>query len=418
MRLWSRFPLDTRQSTVDTPIMRIGLVSREYPWRDPCGGVGMSTATLARALGEAGHAVTVFTQSPYARRRETTDGGVRVIGLPLEPPARMPARLAGFSGLVIRRWSRAAARAVSGPDGAGLEIIEAPDTAAESYDVLRLSRRPPVVVRIRGGTSLYLKTLGRFRWFHADVYRRERACLQRADAVAALTQRSLSENRAHYRLRLPDVTLLSNPVDTDVFAPADPPPPDVRPAILFSGRLDAVKGFDRMPGIVQCVWEQAPDTPFLFAGAGGTSPLPPDDPRIRFLGRVAFADMPGVYRRAALLVAPSRTDACPRVCAEAAACGLPAVGARGTGMDEMVVDGETGFCVDAADPAAVAVAVLTLLCDPARRRAMGAAARRRAVKHFSVPVIAAATVAFYTRVVRGAVGTVAPLRRPRVRPFA
>jgi glycosyltransferase involved in cell wall biosynthesis len=380
--------------------MRVGLISREYPWRDPCGGIGMSTATLARALAAAGHAVTVLTQSPQARRREETDGGVRVIGLPLEQPAWMPARLAGFSGRVMRAWSAAAARAVAGPDGAGIAIIEAPDAAAEAAAVLRLRRRPPVVVRIRGGTSLYLKTLGRFRWFHHDVLALERRALREADAVAALSPRSLAENRAHYGLLLRDAAVLPNPIDTRAFAPAESEPAGP-PAVLFAGRHDAVKGFDRMPEIMRRVWEQLPDTPFVFAGTADSAARPrADDTRIRYLGRVAFEDMPGVYRRAALLAAPSRTEAWSRVCAEAAACGLPAVGARGTGMDEIVVDGETGFLADAADPDAMAAGVLALLRDPARRRAMGAAARKRAVARFSFPVIAESTVAFYERVLR------------------
>ncbi|MBN1558261.1 MAG: glycosyltransferase [Lentisphaerae bacterium] len=383
--------------------LAIGLISREYPWRVPCGGVGVSTAALARALGEAGHRVTVFTQAPGPEPRRVTEGNVRVIGLAFRPAPELPDRLAGFSVLVVRAWSRLVAERLSGPDGRALDIVEAPDAAAEAFDLLRLRRRPPVVVRIRGGTSLYLKTLGRLRWFHVPVYRRERACVGSADAVAVLSNASRRENAAHYRLDLSRAALLANPVDTERFRPADRGA-DGPCTVLFVGRLDAVKGFDRMPAIMAAVWARAPETRFVFAGRGESpetalAGLPADRRRrVTLLGPVPYARMPDVYRQADLLVAPSRTDALPRSCSEAAACGVPAVGARDTGMADLVRDGATGFLEDAADPTRFAVRLLELIRDPDRRAGFARAARADAVRRFGFAAVAETTAAFYRSV--------------------
>jgi phosphatidyl-myo-inositol dimannoside synthase len=63
---------------------------------------------------------------------------------------------------------------------------------------------------------------------------------------------------------------------------------------------------------------------------------------------------------------------------EAALCGCPAVVAADSGLAEAIEDGQTGLCVPPDDPAATAHAIVAILEDGARRRAMGQAARRRA----------------------------------------
>jgi glycosyltransferase involved in cell wall biosynthesis len=69
---------------------------------------------------------------------------------------------------------------------------------------------------------------------------------------------------------------------------------------------------------------------------------------------------------------------------EAAACGVPVVAPAVGGVPELVEDGVTGLLSRPADTMAFAEAVERLLKDPALRRAMGAAARRRAEDRFSV----------------------------------
>lgn len=63
---------------------------------------------------------------------------------------------------------------------------------------------------------------------------------------------------------------------------------------------------------------------------------------------------------------------------EAALCGTPAVVSRQSGLVEAIEDGVTGLAVPENDAAATAAAVVALMTDPSRRRAMGAAARARA----------------------------------------
>jgi glycosyltransferase involved in cell wall biosynthesis len=64
------------------------------------------------------------------------------------------------------------------------------------------------------------------------------------------------------------------------------------------------------------------------------------------------------------------------------ACGVPVVAVAQGGPTELCVQGETALLVPPGDPRATADAVLSLLRDPERRRAMGTAGRRRAEKLF------------------------------------
>jgi glycosyltransferase involved in cell wall biosynthesis len=69
---------------------------------------------------------------------------------------------------------------------------------------------------------------------------------------------------------------------------------------------------------------------------------------------------------------------------EAMGSGLPVVATDVGGARELVVPGQTGLLVPPEDPSALATALAMLLQAPARRAAMGAAARRRAETEFSM----------------------------------
>ena len=90
-----------------------------------------------------------------------------------------------------------------------------------------------------------------------------------------------------------------------------------------------------------------------------------------------------LYSRADIFVFPTFADTLPLVNMEAMASGLPVITTRVGALTEEVEDGVTGFLVPPGDAAALAAAARRLVDDPALRKAMGEAGRRRAMERFN-----------------------------------
>ncbi len=197
--------------------------------------------------------------------------------------------------------------------------------------------------------------------------------------------------------------------DTERFAPD---PDGERSGILFVGRITPHKGIDRL------IEALPPQATLTIAGSAGHDPDPPerDYPAhlralaagrdVRFLGRVDDAELPGLYRRAAVVVLPSVHVTCygRRIATsellglsllEAMASGAPVVASRVGGVPEIVVHGETGLLVEPGDVPGLRAALDALLGDPARARAMGGHARQRVLDQFTWEACARRCVAAY-----------------------
>jgi glycosyltransferase involved in cell wall biosynthesis len=97
---------------------------------------------------------------------------------------------------------------------------------------------------------------------------------------------------------------------------------------------------------------------------------------VRLLG--SRDDVPALLPGLDLFVLSSRFEGLPIAMLEAMAAGVPVVATDVGGIPEVLAGERGGVLVPAADPAALASAISSLLGDDARRAALGAAARQRA----------------------------------------
>ena len=88
-------------------------------------------------------------------------------------------------------------------------------------------------------------------------------------------------------------------------------------------------------------------------------------------------DIPEIMRGLDCFVLPSRGEGISNTILEAMACALPVVATRVGGNAELVEDGVTGRLVPAADPAALAQAIVNYFEDPALAHQHGRAGRNR-----------------------------------------
>jgi glycosyltransferase involved in cell wall biosynthesis len=118
------------------------------------------------------------------------------------------------------------------------------------------------------------------------------------------------------------------------------------------------------------------------------------EPGIEWLGQLA--DVREVWRRAVIAVFPSTYgEGVPKALLEAACCTRPIVAADMPGCREVVRHGETGLLVPPNNVAALAEAIAALARDPARRQAMGGAARVLVEREFGEAAVAEQTLALY-----------------------
>lgn len=97
-------------------------------------------------------------------------------------------------------------------------------------------------------------------------------------------------------------------------------------------------------------------------------------------------DIRPCFRRAAIYCNPSHTEGMGMTIVEAMAAGLPVVATDCGGPRDLVEDGKTGMLVPVKSPDALASALEQMLADSGRRKVMGEAGRRRALKLFDLKV--------------------------------
>jgi glycosyltransferase involved in cell wall biosynthesis len=123
--------------------------------------------------------------------------------------------------------------------------------------------------------------------------------------------------------------------------------------------------------------------------------------RIDFRGALPPAQAAAAARSGSVFVLPSIDEAFGVAYIEAMAGGVPAVGCEGEdGPAEIAAAGEGMVLVAPRDPAALAGVLDGLLGDPARRSALGSAARATVERAFTWERCGAATVQAYRGVLR------------------
>jgi glycosyltransferase involved in cell wall biosynthesis len=165
------------------------------------------------------------------------------------------------------------------------------------------------------------------------------------------------------------------------------------PVVGAISRLAWKKGVRYLLDAVPLLLESLPDARVVIVGDG---PLRQDlEAQARSLGieeRVTFLgsrrDVLSVLPAFDVFALPSVIEGMSNALLEAMAAGRPIVATDVGGNSEVVVDGETGLLVPAADPGQMAGAILKLLQAPEMAQEMGAAGRRRVTLQYRVEVMA------------------------------
>lgn len=167
------------------------------------------------------------------------------------------------------------------------------------------------------------------------------------------------------------------------------------PVVLFVGALKRRKGVLALIRAMPAVLERVPNATCIVVGSLTAEPETAAEARrlvdaldlasrVRLLGHVSHTDLLRWYKTADLFVVPSMNDGLRfegfgLVYLEAASLGVPSVGTWECGARDAIDHEQTGLLVSQARvDEELPAAIIRLLTDPARLRAMGMAAREKA----------------------------------------
>ena len=360
---------------------------------------------MAQALARRGHEVTIATTdfSPsFGRARPQ---------VPQEPRVDLRVFPLGFPA----RWlaSRPLRRALP-------ELVRAADLAHihslylfHSWAAGTICRRigVPYIVRPHGTLDPFIHRRRRWRkrimelWFQNRLLRN----------AAAIHYTSAEEMRLAepYVFGAPGAVV---PLGLDLSDYASLPElgafrrahPEIgeRPILLFLGRLNFKKGLDILIQATARVAAAGIDAHLVLAGPDGGMEASARrwiaesglEHRSTFTGMLRGKDKLAAFVDAALFVLPSSTENFGIAVVEAMACGTPVlVSDRVNIWREIVADGAGR--AEAPNVEAFAAAMVSLLQDEPRRRAMGEAARASVARRYQWNAIAADLERLYAQII-------------------
>lgn len=313
---------------------------------DETGGWGRYAWEVTKRL-RAHHRVTVLVEQASGKPDEHA----------VLPTGRRPINLIR-GALAVRRASR------------GMDVVHALD--GYPYALYALAANRPYVVSGIGTYTVApldhpLKRLALER-----AYRRAKGVLCISRFVAdALRQ----------RLQLTNLSVVHLGVDHSRFQ--TPRPQTRTPNLVVSvGHLKPRKGHHVALRAVTAAVRQIPDLRYVVVGKIASAPyaelLLKQVEELGILGHVEFrttaddTELLSLYQRASLFVLlpqPDRShfEGFGLVFVEAAACGLPVIGTRNSGVEDAVADGRNGILVAPGDADAAAKAMVDLLTNPIKR---------------------------------------------------
>jgi D-inositol-3-phosphate glycosyltransferase len=399
--------------------MRIAMVSEHASplavlGGEDAGGQNVHVAALAAALADRGHAVEVFTRrdAPGLPDVVQLHPGVDVVHVPAGPARAigkdsLPPYMPAFGSWLARRWRRAA-HADRRPDVVHAHFWMSGTAALRA----RARTGIPVVQTFHALGVVKRRHQGAADTSPPERLAREEHLARTVDAVIATCSDEVSELLA-LGARPDRLHIAPCGVDLEAFRPG--PSPRVLSIgrrlprrIVSIGRLVERKGVHTLVEALPMV----PGAELVVAGGPDERELDADPhvralraaaaqhgvaDRVRFVGRVARADVPALMRSADVVAVVPWYEPFGIVPLEAMACGVPVVGSAVGGLLDSVVDGVTGVLVPPRDPAAAAAALRSVLDHEDMRLRLGRAAAEHVAARYGWGSVAALTEAVYAR---------------------
>ncbi|NEQ33938.1 MAG: glycosyltransferase family 4 protein [Leptolyngbya sp. SIO4C5] len=170
------------------------------------------------------------------------------------------------------------------------------------------------------------------------------------------------------------------------------------PMVLFLGQHYEYKGYQQLLAAASQVWQQFPETHFVFIGPAIRQSEqvfePFSDPRIHRLGTVSLQQKTDALAACDLLCVPSTQESFGGIYTEAWHFAKPVIGGKIAAIADVIDEGLNGFLVQ-QEPGAIAERICYLLRYPAQAEALGKAGQQKVKACYSWSQLAEKTMAAY-----------------------
>ena len=359
--------------------MHIGFLTPEYVTFDrPEGGLANYLRKVALGLTDLGHRVSVLVISDknafWQDRSVAVTEVKRFVWSTRLKQIRYPRNFLPVTELILssRRLAKAVWRIHSETP---FDLLHTSSYRAPGF-ALRNNGRIPMVCRISSYSPLLRSACGHRRSLgdHLCDWLEIRQVLDAEDAFVPSDY--VAEILVRFEAFRPQV--IRSPLDMQS-VPMDFSYYDAHLAgqqyLLYFGALNLVKGIDYLCKVVPEILSIHRTIRFVFIGRDDGFPNGENAFEVlrarcgAFVSHLHYSPalpkalLYPVIAGAAGVVMPSRVDNYPNACLEAQALGIPVVGNDRSSLEEMIVDGKTGYLARNGDVASLKTAILKLLAQ-------------------------------------------------------
>ncbi len=204
----------------------------------------------------------------------------------------------------------------------------------------------------------------------------ERYLIKNCHRIIATTEKEREDIVFHYGANPENISVIPCGVNLSLFRTMDREMAkeqlglDGKRCILYVGRLDVLKGIDRLLNAMAYI-KNGHNLKLIVIGGDGDSQYDVELQRlsrklqiqdlINFQGMVVQEELPRFYNAADVVVIPSYYESFGLVALESLACGTPVVTTRVGGAESVIKQGETGYVVASNDPHILAEKIMLVL---------------------------------------------------------
>lgn len=378
---------------VEAEKLRVAMIIQSYLPR--LGGAEKQLAALCRRLRKLDIEPTVITRRYAGMRRFELIDQTPVYRVPAPQPKPLAALCYIFFGLLKLQKIN-------------VNILHAHELLSPSDLAIlggQLLKKPVMVKVLRGGGLGDLDKLHRRRGGRARIRR-----LRENAAAFIVISREIERELAAEGIEPARCFYIPNGVDVEIYKPIlkaakkklrrEMKLPEEGFLCMYSGRLAPEKGLTFLLQAWEQIVKRHPDARLLMLGSGEmeSSLRASADKGVMFGG---FAPEPlPFYQAADAFILPSETEGLSNAMLEAMACGLAVAASRVGAAADLIEHGENGLLFPAGNAAEIAQALESFIRSPGERQRLGAAARQRVCRDYSLDQTAEKLAALY----RGLVG--------------